>query len=534
MSLDRPLDILSISTREIGGGAEKVARDLFRAYREQGHRSTLAVGYKHSDDPDVVPIPNDRAGGAASRFFWRLHRRLQPYYGRRWWGTVACRLAHSLAAPARRAEIRRGIEDFNYPGTWLLADPPAVPVEMRRRAESSMPGCLDALMPSSRGLDASMPDIVHAHNLHGGYFDLRALPSLSRRVPLVLTLHDAWLLAGHCAHSLDCERWRTGCGLCPDLTLYPAVRRDATAFNWRRKRDIYRGAKLHIATPCRWLMDKVEASMLRPAIVEARVIPYGIDLSVFRPADRRAVRRVLGLPPEAPILVFAAAGIRGNAWKDYATMREAVARLAHRWTSDGNGSPRIDRNSSASPPARDGDLLFLALGETAPHERIGRAEIRFVPFTNDPRAVAAYYQAADVYVHAARADTFPNAVLEALACGTPVVATAVGGIPEQVRSLPTRVNEHADVAISHGDDATGILVPQGDADALASAIERLLNDAELRSRLGENAAADAGRRFDLTRHVADYMEWYRDLVDRTASTERSQATPEGAVEPALV
>ena len=49
--------------------------------------------------------------------------------------------------------------------------------------------------------------------------------------------------------------------------------------------------------------------------------------------------------------------------------------------------------------------------------------------------VAPYYQAADVYLHAAKADNFPRAVLEALCCGTPVVATAVGGIPEQVKGL---------------------------------------------------------------------------------------------------
>jgi glycosyltransferase involved in cell wall biosynthesis len=80
-------------------------------------------------------------------------------------------------------------------------------------------------------------------------------------------------------------------------------------------------------------------------------------------------------------------------------------------------------------------LVFVALGEDAPAERIGAAEIRFVPYQKDPAVVARYYQAADIYIHSARADTFPNTVLEALACGTPVVATAVGGIPEQVKSL---------------------------------------------------------------------------------------------------
>ena len=53
-------------------------------------------------------------------------------------------------------------------------------------------------------------DVLHLHNLHGGYFDLRHLPRLSPRLPVVVTLHDTWLTSGHCAYTLECERWRDG------------------------------------------------------------------------------------------------------------------------------------------------------------------------------------------------------------------------------------------------------------------------------------------------------------------------------------
>ena len=99
------------------------------------------------------------------------------------------------------------------------------------------------------------------------------------------------------------------------------------------------------------------------------------------------------------------------------------------------------------------------LGEASPPERIGDVEIRFVPYLKDPRKVARYYQAADLYLHPARADTFPTTILEALACGIPVVATAVGGIPEQVM-----------------EGQTGFLVPVGDARALARRVIDLLGD----------------------------------------------------------
>jgi glycosyltransferase involved in cell wall biosynthesis len=326
-----------------------------------------------------------------------------------------------------------------------------------------------------------LPDIVHCHNLHGYYFDPRVLPRLSRQLPVVFTLHDAWLLSGHCAHSFDCERWTTGCGHCPDLTIYPAIARDATAWNWRRKQRIFAASRLYISTPCEWLMRKVQASMLAPAMKQSKVVPYGVDLAVFRPGPKAEARTQCGIPQDAEVLIFTANGIRRNVFKDYQMMRSSLARLGER--------------------RKDGRLLMLAVGEDAPAERIGSAELRFVPYQKDPAAVAAYYQASDIYLHAARADTFPNTVLEALACGIPVVATAVGGIPEQVKSLDHSVR-----------DATGILVAPSDSDAMADAIETLLDDSPLRLRLGGNAVEDARNRFCLDRQVSAYLDWYHELA----------------------
>ena len=258
-------------------------------------------------------------------------------------------------------------------------------------------------------------NIVHCHNLHGGYFDLRVLPRLSREVPVVATLHDAWLLSGHCAHSFDCERWRSGCGHCPDLSIYPPLKHDGTAYNWRRKQRIFAKSRLYVATPSAWLMRKVEESILAAGIVESRVIPNGVDLGTFRPGDRARARAMLNIPADARVILFTGYGIRRNIWKDYETMRAAISRVAEQ--------------------LRGENVLFIGLGEESPPERLQSAEFRFVGYVSDGEEVARYYQAADMYIHAAKVDTFPNSVLEALACGIPVVATAVGGIPEQVKPL---------------------------------------------------------------------------------------------------
>jgi glycosyltransferase involved in cell wall biosynthesis len=460
---ERALRILQISTSDSIGGGHVIPWNLFCSYRARGYGSWLAVGYKNGDDPDVLAIPRANYRGSWRRLWLSLEKRLQSFEGIGY--AVSRSLLRTIANPADELGPRFGAEDFNHPGTYRLLE----------------------LVPN-------MPDVLHCHNLHGGYFDLRSLPWLSKRVPVILTLHDAWLLTGHCAHSLDCERWKAGCGRCPDLTLYPAIRHDSTAYNWRRKQRIYTGSRLYVATPSRWLMDKVAQSMIAPAVVEARVIPNGVDQSIFCPADQRQAKEALQLPAEAKILLCVGNRIQSNIWKDYKTMRAAI----------GQAAERLQKQR----------VVFIALGEDGPGERIGQMEVRCLPYQKDSAIVARYYQAADLYIHAARADTFPTTILEALACGTPVVATAVGGIPEQVKGLKLSTSRkvHWDGNTYGRDKATGLLVPPAGVEEMADGIGWLLEADLLRRHMSENAAREAHERFDLERQVDDYLGWYEELA----------------------
>lgn len=138
--------------------------------------------------------------------------------------------------------------------------------------------------------------------------------------------------------------------------------------------------------------------------------------------------------------------------------------------------------------------MLVALGEGGPPERFGDVEVTFVPYEDDETRVARYYQVADIHVHAARADTFPNTVLDALTCGTPVVAMAIGGIPEQVV-----------------DGRTGFLTPAGDARSMAKRVGEPLASDGMRDRFSLAAAEDARKRFDLNRRVGYCLDWYGEV-----------------------
>jgi glycosyltransferase involved in cell wall biosynthesis len=438
------LHILQVNTSDIGGGAEKIAWNLFQSYKELGYQSTLAVDTKRSNDPNVFCIQDSEYRNPIARFFISISSHIESSMGKI--STIAGfnEKIKLVGEPKRVINRLKGHEDFDYPGSLHILD-----------------------------LIEDKTDILHCHNLHGNYFDLRALIELSKRVPVVLTLHDAWLLSGHCAHSFECEKWKIGCGNCPDLTIYPRISKDATLYNWQRKKEIFEQSRFYVVTPCQWLMEKVNKSILKTGVIDSCIIPNGVNTKIFKPYSKVSAREELGLHPDEKIVLFAANGIQKNIWKDYKTLKSSLTIIS----------------------ANNKKVLCIALGENAPSINIGSVEIRFIPYQRDPGLVARYYQAADVYVHPSRADTFPNTVLEALACGTPVVASKVGGIPEQII-----------------EGKTGYLVPEGDEKKMAEKIICLLENENLKTQIGREAAEDAIKRFSLERMVDDYLTFYEIIL----------------------
>jgi glycosyltransferase involved in cell wall biosynthesis len=442
----KPLSIAQIGNADEGGGAATVARGLMSGYQARGHRVWHVVGRKRGNDPNVVLLPDDDrpayrlSGYAAAQ---RGLRRLAARYPNRGLGLIS-RSLRLATHPAVIRSRRRGLEDFDFPGSA---------------------GCIDAL--------GARPDIVHGHNLQGDYFDLRALIAISARVPTMLTLHDMWLLTGHCAYALGCDRWKRGCGDCPDLHLDPPIQRDATRENLQRKQDVFTRSTLHVVTPSQWLADRVRESMLAPLVKAVTVIPNGVDTTVFKPGDRVAARTELGLKDDA-FVVLLTTGSHGSMWKDDGTLRDVVRHLSERRL----GKP----------------IQFVAIGRESAVV-VGSPTVS-APFQHDPRMMAKYFQSADLYLHAAHADTCPLTVLEAMACGTPVVATRIGGIPEQINAQ------------------TGVLVAPRSGRDMADAAERLLGDAGARLTMGEHAATAVAERFSLDRQVDAYLAFYRNLLQQ--------------------
>ena len=240
-----------------------------------------------------------------------------------------------------------------------------------------------------RLLQQYQPDVI---NLHG--FNQWAQPGLpwtiaadlAHLAPVVWTAHDCWPLNG----VVDYPGEELG---------IPDPPRDSAALN----RLAACGARLAIAGPSRWMADKARAAF--DGRIFSVALPNGVDTSVFRPMPVSAAREVLGLPSSGSVVLAVAERLDSHR-KGLDLLRATRAHLPESvcfaWVGEGFANP-LDW----------GGRLLGAL--------------------QDERVMRAAYAAADVVVVPSRLDNLPNILLESLACGTPCVGFAVGGIPDVIR-----------------------------------------------------------------------------------------------------
>jgi glycosyltransferase involved in cell wall biosynthesis len=439
------MQILQINTADLGGGAEKVAFDLHINYLEKNHDARFLVGRKKGNASEVIKIPKTRW-----QIFWDNFNNFSEELLSRNFSKYLRTITKRVANPYRYYTKALGYENYHFPAS--------------RKA-------VDKLIETM--------NVVHFHNIHGNYFDLRYLPTISNKKPTLITLHDEYLYTGHCAYTLGCERWKIGCGDCPHLDVYPAVERDATQRNWQVKQRILQQSEIVLVSPSQWLASRVKQSFLKDKNV--RVIPNGIDQNVYKPGDKREARQELDLPKDAFILLYAASRGRKSKFKDYDMLDRVVEKVGNIETQQ--------------------QIVFLALGgEQYRRKEMGQNIFIETPYIKDQSEVVKYYQACDIYIHTSKADNFPLVILEAMACGKPIVATNAGGIPEQVQG-----------------GVNGFVVPIGDDGQMVKRIVEIINSPDLQKDMEKSSLATAQEHYTLENMVNSYLDLYRMVINEYGS-----------------
>ncbi|AIE74130.1 MULTISPECIES: glycosyltransferase family 4 protein [unclassified Synechocystis] len=317
-------------------------------------------------------------------------------------------------------------------------------------------------------------DILNLHNLHGDYFNYLALAKLTQEKPAVWTLHDMWSFTGHCAYSYDCKKWKTGCGKCPYLNVVPTVPRDNTAIEWKLKSWVYQRSDLNIVTLSNWLTELTKKSMLNRLSIHH--IPNGVNTQDYQPLDPLLCRSVLGIAPKKKVLMFVAFGL-SDPRKGSDLLIEALQNL---------------------PESLKKETILLTLGEGGENLReIVSVPIISLGYVSGDRLKSIAYSAADLFVFPTRADNLPLVLQESMACGTPMVSFAVGGVPDLVRP-----------------GITGELAQPENPQDFARKIVELLEDNKKRAKLGQNCRHIAETEYPIELQAQRYIQLYQQILGK--------------------
>lgn len=312
-------------------------------------------------------------------------------------------------------------------------------------------------------INASDADIVHLHWLCAEMMSVEDIGRIEK--PVVWTLHDMWAFCG-AEHVSSDNRWREG---------YTSANRpdhesgfDLNRWVWSRKRKAWK-KPIQIATPSRWLADCVQHSALM-GDWPVRSIPNAIDTDVWQPVDKVGARKMMSLPQKAKLVAFGAMSGGQAHHKGFDLLLNAIGHLRGQLPS----------------------LEIIIFGQSRPRvvPDLG-FEIHYTGHLHDDLSLRVLYSAADLIVIPSRIDNLPNTGVEALACGTPIVAFDTCGLSD---------------IVSH--KRTGWLAKAFDTVDLAEGIKWVLDEQAQNSNLKESAREDSVKRFSYPVIASQYRELY--------------------------
>ena len=253
-------------------------------------------------------------------------------------------------------------------------------------------------------------------NLHwvARWLDLPSfLGSLPPKMPLVWSLHDLIPITGGCHYPGECDHFTRQCGNCPQQRK-PRPRDDTYKF-FRIKDRCYAGKNLHLVGNSEWTTSQIRRSGLARHAMSIHTIHYGLNVEEYKPVDRPCARRALGIPDDRFVVGFAC--------MDFSEERKGAARLLE---------------ALKILPAQKILLLTFGTGKWPAGSGIEAMQLGTL---HSPQLQCLFYSALDVFAMPSRMETFGNVAMEAMACETPVIAYAAGGLTDVVVDCETGLLE---------------------------------------------------------------------------------------------
>lgn len=254
-------------------------------------------------------------------------------------------------------------------------------------------------------------DIIHLHWINHGFISLRDIEKLeSLGKPIVWTMHDMWPCTGICHHARLCTNYQQGCGNC--FFLKVPGKNDLSHRVWLRKKKLHYERIAFVACS-QWLHDRAERSSLME-FSTIKSIPNPIDITLFTPIEKAAARRLFSFD-------------EGKFYILFGTVKLSDPRKGGEYFCQA-----IEQLVEAYPDLKEKiEIVFLGNPDSQLSARFP-VTVYTAGYLTDQEKIMNLYNAVDLFVTSSLEENLPNTIMEAMACGTPVVGFETGGIPEMI------------------------------------------------------------------------------------------------------
>jgi glycosyltransferase involved in cell wall biosynthesis len=257
-------------------------------------------------------------------------------------------------------------------------------------------------------INSAKPDLVNMHWISHETISWSEIEKIQQ--PIIWTMHDMWAMTGGCHYTYGCEKYLSECGTCPQLK--SNCNSDLSRKIFNRKKALLEKKNITVIASSQWLYDCFKKSALFKDL-QIYKVPNPIDVKVFKPADKEAARNILNLPLNKKLILFMAFAATTDERKGFQFIPSAIEELQKDYNVD--------------------QLEIIVVGDSE-NKSNSRAffPMRFLGSVKDDWSLALIYSACDVFVAPSMQENLSNAVMESLACATPVVAFNIGGMPEMI------------------------------------------------------------------------------------------------------